>query len=380
VGISNVSQRFTFLCPDRFGRQGRALRTLGGYIYAPCSPKSLPSGNAPRTLAVWVKMPTVTVDYQATIAGYGMADTNMWFGITHLGPTDSHGHQLMLNWMGGFLLSGVSVDDDKWHLITVTHNGLHTKLFVDGVSVAEVSRTYNTIIGCQGDGDRWSTKPGPFIFFGHISLPNYQLLNGTIDEIRIYSRALQSSEVYSLFSETLPSPSSTPAATVSPTASPSTSALCLAGSFSFGGTVPCTPCPPGTYSNVIGARNCILCPAGTFGDHAGLSTSACSGSCPSCTAGSTIVSTSSTTLTCSSSSVRAIPSSLGLQIWPAAHPSNVQKVDLVIAPLSECIQYLSTSLCNSATTFIGSDSITRYVIGTAASLNMEPAEMVQCIN
>ena len=58
--------------PDRFGRQGRALRTLGGYIYAPCSPKSLPSGNAPRTLAVWVKMPTVTVDYQATIAGYGM--------------------------------------------------------------------------------------------------------------------------------------------------------------------------------------------------------------------------------------------------------------------------------------------------------------------
>ena len=190
--------------PDRFGRQGRALRTLGGYIYAPCSPKSLPSGNAPRTLAVWVKMPTVPAGYQATIAGYGMADVNLWFVITHLSPSDAIGHQLILNWYGGYLLSGVSIDDDKWHFIAVTHNGLHTKLFVDGVSVAEVSRTYNTFTGCQGDGDRSMRKLGPFIFFGHASSPNNQMLNDTIDELRIYSRALQSSEVYALFSETIP--------------------------------------------------------------------------------------------------------------------------------------------------------------------------------
>lgn len=76
---------------------------------------------------------------------------------------------------------------------------------------------------------------------------------------------------------------------------------CPPGTFSFNGALPCSPCPPGTYSKASGARNCVLCPAGTFGDHAGLSTENCSGTCATCTAGSTSV--PAAPVTCSAGSV-----------------------------------------------------------------------------
>jgi hypothetical protein len=151
---------------------------------------------------------------------------------------------------------------------------------------------------------------------------------------------------------------------------------CPPGTSSYLGAVPCSPCPPGTYSDAAGARSCALCPAGTFGDHAGLSTAACSGTCALCTAGST--SPVTRTHTCSSASARAIPSSLGLLIWPAAHPQNSQRIDLVVAPLLTCQQLLSSTVCASASTIAGADGITRYVVGTSASLNVEVAETLSC--
>ena len=218
---------------------------------------------------------------------------------------------------------------------------------------------------------------------------------------------------------------------------------CPPGTFSFNGALPCSPCPPGTYSKASGARNCVLCPAGTFGDHAGLSTENCSGTCATCTAGSTSVpaapvtcsagsvpsgavcafcppgtfapanapqcllcpagtfgssaglktsacsgicascaagstSASATPLICSASDARAVPASLGLQILPAANPSNAQNVDLLIAPLELCQRISSASACYAAASVVGADGIRRFVVGTAAAFNVEPAASMTC--
>ena len=69
-----------------------------------------------------------------------------------------------------------------------------------------------------------------------------------------------------------------------------------------------------------------------------------------------------------------MPASLSLQLWPAAHPANLQRVDLVVAPLATCQQMTSVAACAAASTVVGADGVTRFVVGTAVAFNMEAAD------
>jgi hypothetical protein len=75
-----------------------------------------------------------------------------------------------------------------------------------------------------------------------------------------------------------------------------------------------------------------------------------------------------------------VPSSYGLQIWPAAHPSNPQHVDLVIAPAAQCAQLSPGGVCTTlaANQIVGADGVTRFVVGTAAAFHMEAGETLTC--
>ena len=57
-------------------------------------------------------------------------------------------------------------------------------------------------------------------------------------------------------------------------------------------------------------------------------------------------------------------------LWPAANPSNPLHVDLVIAPLATCQQLGGTCSTLASNTVVGADGITRYIVGTAAALNI----------
>ena len=86
---------------------------------------------------------------------------------------------------------------------------------------------------------------------------------------------------------------------------------------------------------------------------------------------------SSSSLSCASGGARALPSSLGMRLLPAAHPLNTDGVDLIVAPLESCTAMLSATIC--ATKQVGvMDGVTRYVIGTAADLHMEAGEELVC--
>ena len=150
---------------------------------------------------------------------------------------------------------------------------------------------------------------------------------------------------------------------------------CAAGTFSSAGSSSCSPCPPGTFS-LAGASSCSLCPAGTYGDRAGLATSDCSGACATCAAGSAAPAAQ----LCAPSNKRAIPSNLGLQIWPASHPQNPQAVDLVIAPSTLCATLSPDGVCTTASQnqIVGADGVTRYVVGTAAAFHMEAGSSLTC--
>jgi len=153
---------------------------------------------------------------------------------------------------------------------------------------------------------------------------------------------------------------------------------CAAGSFSGPGQSACAPCYLGTYS-LAGAPVCTPCPAGTYGASVGLATAACSGACATCGAGAWApASSSSSSLSCVSTGARAAPPSLGLLLWPAAHPGNAQGVDLVVAPVDACASLTSAAACSAAASVTGADGVVRYVVGTAAALHLEAAEALTC--
>ena len=186
------------------------------------------------------------------------------------------------------------------------------------------------------------------------------------------------------FSSQTPSPFDSTTPTPTPSVTPTASALpCSAGYFPsiFG----CAPCSPGTFAPA-NAAVCSLCPQGTYGSRAGLTSAACSGPCASCPAGSSAPPAatggsgggSSSPLTCVTADARALPPSLSLQLWPAAHPENAQRVDLVIAPLGQCQQMTSTATCAAAASLAGEDGTLRYVVGTAAAFHMEADATLTC--
>ena len=311
--------------------------------------------------------------------------------------------------------------DSTWHHVALTYSPSASpyklSAFLDGAlvfaSAAAVTlpaRSASTLrVGWSGD----------------LSANAGSLFAGALSDARVYARALSASEVALLANGggAVPTPSAapsasarpsssatstasaTPSSTASGTASATTSATasatatrsaaatasisasatvsspprCPAGSFAPPGAPQdgsyCIWCSPGTYAP-LGVSPCLLCPAGTYGDKAGLTSAACSGPCPGCAAGSTAP--SSTSLSCVAADARAVPASLGLQLWPAAHPSNPQRVDLVVAPLAQCQQMTSNAACAAAATVAGADGVTRYVVGTAAAFNMEADETLTC--
>ena len=126
-------------------------------------------------------------------------------------------------------------------------------------------------------------------------------------------------------------------------------------------------------------RHSALCPSGYYGNRAGLTSPTCSGPCPvpsECPAGTAYPPSSLSTLSCASGGARAIPSTLGMRLWPAAHPTNPQKVDLIVAPLNVCEAHTHQSCSQSSSVSMG--GVTLYTVGTAADLHMEPADDLTC--
>ena len=198
--------------------------------------------------------------------------------------------------------------------------------------------------------------------------------------------------------------------------------------------VVCNACPAGSYSNVTGAKSnstCTKCPAGSSSETGSSSCSPCTGGktsilgglCYSCAPGtfSFLAEDSPTSSACfpcaegyfaphrgssfcipcasgfwstmgashcteikvsskftCSSSTRAVPSSLGLMLLPAAHPQNPQKVDLILAPLVTCQQLGGSCSILSLNSVEGGDQVLWYTVGSASSLNFEAAEAISC--
>ncbi|MBE3144258.1 MAG: LamG domain-containing protein, partial [Planctomycetes bacterium] len=163
---------------------------------------SLNFGSAePFTIAAWVKTTEnygMIVSFRSSTDGGPVID----LAVGYEGAADNPGKAMILvrqNGGGGYAqVIGGSVKDGLWHhVVGVRGSGSTIELFLDGVSQGTASGTESggaitTNLRAIGSERRWVSD-------GY-GTSDQRYLAGTIDDVRIYNRALSAGEIATLYS------------------------------------------------------------------------------------------------------------------------------------------------------------------------------------
>lgn len=144
------------------------------------------------SVSVWLKAPPLIEESMAVVSHYINKSSN-GFSL--------YFHKDQFEWFYGdgtnytfCLLSGQQITDDQWHLLTATVDASGSKLYVDGTLVKSGSW-----IGTPGV----PTQICPFVVAQIIRTPDdiRSVLNGAVDDIRIYNKVLSASEIQLLWED-----------------------------------------------------------------------------------------------------------------------------------------------------------------------------------
>lgn len=164
-----------------------ALTFNGSNQYLSASDAALPSGSSARTIEAWFKTTTVlTNSTYVGILGYGTNSNNeaIFFELGD-GGTWGNGTDFGISQYGNAIgASNYTVNDGNWHFGVATFDGTTWRIYVDGLLRASSVLTTNTV------------NTGTMTI-GKDTLNNYW--NGSIDDVRVYSRALADYEIYAQY-------------------------------------------------------------------------------------------------------------------------------------------------------------------------------------
>jgi hypothetical protein len=160
------------------GKYGSALRFNGtdGYVTAPGT--GLPAMNAPQTIAFWFNTSARTTSTQPVVS---LVDEGLHISIQ---PGFKESQIGVWQNPGNWLVAAVPPSTNLWHHIAHTYDGQTHRLYVDGKQVGNstIAPTAATPTGLQIG--RMIDGSGYF--------------KGSLDELRIYRRALTQADIRSL--------------------------------------------------------------------------------------------------------------------------------------------------------------------------------------
>jgi hypothetical protein len=163
------------------GQVGDAFQFDGtDYVSAPTT--GLPTGNADRTIEMWVKVNAFATT-ESFFAGYGnFGSTEETYQVGTL----EDGTLFFSQWGQSF--NGPALQAGKWYHVAVTSVGNAETLYLNGVSVATGSLTLNTPTGSS-------------LYIGRIpgALGDTRQLDGEVDEVSVYNRALSATEIDAIY-------------------------------------------------------------------------------------------------------------------------------------------------------------------------------------
>lgn len=176
------------LTADRFSQSNNAYLfsgTAGNYItYNSIS--GFPTGNVPKTISGWIK--TSMDSSMQSFFGFGTAKSqyNFQVALDTLNKIRVNGWSTNYDWTTP--VTGAVICDNKWHHIAVTYDTTTTILYIDAVVKGKTTTikylteasTGKITIGNETDLVGWP-------------------VNGAIDDVRIYSRALTAGQIKALY-------------------------------------------------------------------------------------------------------------------------------------------------------------------------------------
>jgi len=160
------------------GKYGSALQFNGANSRVQTANTIGITGASPRTISAWVNVPAGQTSQTGEIAGWGDCSVQ--------------GNYYLFIDGGQYLLNGYFADfhfgtvTTGWHHIAVVYDGTQYLGYVDSVNVANQTNALNT--------------KATQATFGARNCGSWQwYFTGTIDEVKIYSRALPASEINSIY-------------------------------------------------------------------------------------------------------------------------------------------------------------------------------------
>lgn len=157
---------------------------MDDFVEAPTS--GFPTGSSDRTLELWIRIDAgMVMTSEVFFAGYGAFGS---LGQTyHLGA--NYGTTLFFSNWGG-VLSGPTLSTGEWHHVAVANIGGRLSLYLDG-SVVNTATWPAESINTPAGSKLYIGKAGP--------ADSYRRLQGSVDEVSIYNRALSAQEILAIF-------------------------------------------------------------------------------------------------------------------------------------------------------------------------------------
>jgi trimeric autotransporter adhesin len=171
------------LTTDRYGNGGQAYLFNGSNAGIAVNSWNTITGNAPRTMSIWFKTTNPSVSQQMLSWGTNSASSSCYMGSGIYSGIKFLGFFGFANDLA--LVDALQFYDNRWHLMTFTFDGNTMTLFFDGVVF--MSRTGATL----------NTGSSRLTIGFHYT--NVDYFNGSLDDIRIYDRALNMFEVRQMY-------------------------------------------------------------------------------------------------------------------------------------------------------------------------------------
>ena len=166
-----------------------AASCLSTVYLTTASATGLATGNAARTLSAWFQRTSDTGSYYG-IASYGSSANNGLFGLVLVGAVSAGGGGARTIIIDDeyastpFVLTQVAVTDTNWHYLAAVADGSSNIIvYLDGASVYSGTHT-------------WATGTGKITVCADYTL---YTLPGSVNNVRIYSRALSAPEIAAIY-------------------------------------------------------------------------------------------------------------------------------------------------------------------------------------
>lgn len=178
-GVKGINSVLTFTT-DRHGLNNAV--DLNEYTLKAAAIENLPSGNAARSVSLWLSVFDASGG-DPRIFYYGGGAAGQMFGMNLNNYNKAAPGDMTFIGYGPAYDQAISnsnliAESSKWHHLVAQYDGTNVSVYLDGVLLQSFARSLNTAASNA-------------IYFGNF--------NGAIDDLRIYDRALSSDEIQNLY-------------------------------------------------------------------------------------------------------------------------------------------------------------------------------------